>query len=161
MRRRYATGQTPASVATNNTLVRASLLERTPDVRFSEALSLKGGSDTDYFDRIIARGARVVWCDEAEVVEEVPLERANARWLMRRAIRIGNVNARRAHAGHPLLLAGGVLRVVLGLGLLALGLLVRRTVSARAFNMVGHGIGMTGHVVGLEVVEYKRRPADG
>lgn len=148
------TGSVPDSVATNNTLLRLSAW-RTGKIRFSEALSMKGGSDTEFF-RQVRVGSRVsaLWCSEAVVQEYVLKERANPKWLFRRAIRIGNINAR--YRGRFAALAGGVARVLIGGPYVALDYLVHRQPMARSWNMLAHGLGMIGNVLSIDVVEYRR-----
>jgi glycosyltransferase involved in cell wall biosynthesis len=45
-----------------------------------------GGEDQDFFRRLIARGHRFIWCNEAVVYETVPPIRWDKRVLMRRAL---------------------------------------------------------------------------
>ncbi|MET3469458.1 glycosyltransferase family 2 protein [Microbacterium sp. 1262] len=148
------TGAVPDSVATNNTLLRLAAW-RQSGIRFSEALSMKGGSDTEFFRAIRARAAlTVLWCAEAVVEEHVLPQRANARWLFRRAIRIGNINAR--YRGRVAALLGGVARIGIGAPYVALDFILHRQPMARSWNMLAHGIGMVGNVVRFDVVEYRR-----
>jgi succinoglycan biosynthesis protein ExoM len=57
-----------------------------PEFRHSE--------DQDFFQRIIARGRLVVWCDEAVVYEIEGVERLSVRYFLRRALLRGNVSLR-------------------------------------------------------------------
>ncbi len=50
--------------------------------------SLRAGSDL-----------RVLWCSDAVVQEHILPARRNAKWLFRRAVRIGNINARGTGVG--------------------------------------------------------------
>lgn len=148
------TGTSPASVATNNTLMRLKCWRLDP-VQFSEELSLKGGSDTEFFRQLRgSRGVLVLWCHNAVVEERVLPERANARWLFRRAIRIGNINAR--YRAPSSALGGGLARVVIGVPYISLDWLRNRQFLARSFNMLAHGVGMIGQVLDRDVVEYRR-----
>jgi succinoglycan biosynthesis protein ExoM len=154
-RARHRTGTRVESVATNNTVVRTELFRRAPHVRFREDLSLKGGSDTQFFRDLQPYSGPFLWCDEAVVHERLLPNRMSLRWLFRRAMRIGNVNAR--YADSTLLsFAGGIARIVVGLTLCAADIVRHGHVRARGFNMLGHGVGMAGGVLGLDVVEYKR-----
>ncbi|RCS57062.1 glycosyltransferase [Parvibium lacunae] len=69
----------------------ASLLEQAQTGPFDLHFGRTGGEDSWLFRQLLARGARVVWCDTAPVYEWVPLERANARWLLQRAYRLGQL----------------------------------------------------------------------
>jgi glycosyltransferase involved in cell wall biosynthesis len=48
-----------------------------------------GGEDQDFFRRMIQRGRRFVWCNEAGVYEVVPPERRRRRYFLKRALRRG------------------------------------------------------------------------
>ena len=52
---------------TGNLLVRASVLDQHPDVRFDESFGFAGGEDTDWTRRLASRGASIVWADRAVV----------------------------------------------------------------------------------------------
>jgi glycosyltransferase involved in cell wall biosynthesis len=45
-----------------------------------------GGEDQDFFRRMIQRGRRFVWCNEAGVYEVVPPERRRRRYFLKRAL---------------------------------------------------------------------------
>jgi succinoglycan biosynthesis protein ExoM len=69
---------------TGNVLMHRSWIEAwaepfTPSYR-------NGGEDVDFFRRLMARGARFIWCQEAAVFEFVPRERCERRYLLRRAL---------------------------------------------------------------------------
>jgi succinoglycan biosynthesis protein ExoM len=53
-----------------------------------------GGEDQDFFRRLMQRGHRFVWCNEAPVYEVVPPERRRRRYFLKRALRRGQ-NERR------------------------------------------------------------------
>lgn len=100
-RRRFATG-TPVprnELRIGNALIRRLSLSalRGP---FDPAFGLTGGEDGDMLCRLARSGARIVWCDEAVVLEPVAPERLETRWLLRRAWRGGNDYARHFLAGH-------------------------------------------------------------
>ena len=65
-----------------------------------------GGEDQDFFRRMMQRGHRFVWCNEAAVYEVVPPERRRRRYFLKRALRRGQ-NERR------LLSATGVVKSLL------------------------------------------------
>ncbi|MFB3977995.1 glycosyltransferase family 2 protein [Microbacterium proteolyticum] len=147
-------GSIPDSVATNNTLMRLSAWRPT-GIRFSEALSMKGGSDTEFF-RSLRAGSdiRVLWCSDAVVQEHILPARANAKWLFRRAVRIGNINAR--YRGRVKAFVGGLARVAVGAPYIVIDYFVHRQPMARSWNMLAHGVGMIGNVLSIDVVEYRR-----
>jgi succinoglycan biosynthesis protein ExoM len=50
-----------------------------------------GGEDRDFFKRMIAKGMRFVWCEEAPVYEEVTAERCTRSFMLRRALLRGQL----------------------------------------------------------------------
>ncbi len=74
---------------TGNALVRASTVRGR--FAFNPRFGLSGGEDTDFFHRLWRSGAVVVWCQEAGLTESVPEERMTVRWLLRRAVRTGQM----------------------------------------------------------------------
>lgn len=80
-----------------NLMLRASLLRG--GAPFDPAYGLTGGEDGDLLTRLVRAGARIVWCDEAEVHEPVEAPRLALGWLLRRALRGGQDFARHTVAG--------------------------------------------------------------
>lgn len=87
------TGTTRGIPATNNTLVRRSVIEQ-QQVRFNDAYRASGGSDSAFFLTLHEQGYRWVWCAEAFVHEHVQVERIDRRWLFWRYVRGGEVYTR-------------------------------------------------------------------
>ena len=91
VRRSLPTGSAIDVAATNNLLLDLDQV-RVLGVRFESALALAGGEDS-LFSRSLARaGGRLVWCDEAVVVDVVPRERMTRRWVLTRAWSHGNAS---------------------------------------------------------------------
>jgi succinoglycan biosynthesis protein ExoM len=88
----------PNRLRFGNVLVKADLL-RGMDGPFDPSLGLTGGEDGDLLSRLVQRGARFVWCDEAIVREPVESSRLSLHWLMRRALSGGQDFARHSLAG--------------------------------------------------------------
>ncbi len=89
-RTRFVTG-TPIDdrdARTGNVLIRAERLKSISGP-FDVSFGRTGGEDSLLFRDLLAQGCTFVWCDEAPVSEAVPLERANANWLLRRSFRVG------------------------------------------------------------------------
>lgn len=59
------------------------------DLRFG----LTGGEDTVFIRQMTRRGGKLVWCAEAAVSEDVPVDRLVPRYLLRRAFRGGQIAA--------------------------------------------------------------------
>ncbi|MGJ0223563.1 glycosyltransferase, partial [Streptococcus pyogenes] len=79
--------------ASNNVLLRSSTtLDR--GISFDGAFAKTGGEDTHFFYQLRESGAKLVWCDTAEVFEHVPHSRARLSWMLRRSFRGGQSFAR-------------------------------------------------------------------
>lgn len=93
-RPRHSTG-TLASLRdarTSNALVRRDLVRI--DLPFDPDFGRTGGEDHILFRKLEARGARMVWADDAVVHESVPAERTTLKWLLLRSLRTGQVATR-------------------------------------------------------------------
>lgn len=88
----------PNRLRFGNVLLRATALRAEPGP-FDPAYGRTGGEDGDLLARLVQRGARVVWCDEAIVHEPVEASRLSLRWLMLRALRGGQDFARHCQNG--------------------------------------------------------------
>ncbi|ALJ19074.1 glycosyltransferase family 2 protein [Microbacterium sp. No. 7] len=157
-RPRVATGQRMPLAATNNSLVRRTALQRLDSPWFDPAFSRTGGSDSDLFHRMVAAGATIVWCDEAVVEEDVPLERMTWEWVKRRAERTGNVRARLLLNDGKRLRVGveGVARLAVGGLRITTRTLRRRPVDAHALNTWMRGLGLLRAMRGDLIQEYQR-----
>jgi succinoglycan biosynthesis protein ExoM len=152
-------GLTSRTPATNNTLVAITCLERAGFPRFDEGFSATGGSDTDFFTRLIAAsGARVVWVPSAEVWEEVPRDRLTFRWVMRRYIRINNVSGRimLRTTSAPRLAGKAVWHIAVGTGRTAAAILTGKGLRLKDTAQITRGIGWLGAISGRHVQEYQR-----
>jgi GT2 family glycosyltransferase len=90
-RPRHPTGHVLAGNETRsgNALLRRALFDDAEN-RFDPAYA-GSHEDRDFFMRMMAKGYRFVWCDEAVVHETEPAERMRRRYSLRRALRRGNV----------------------------------------------------------------------
>ena len=91
-RSRPATGTVLKEAAAGNVLICTKVLRAT-GLRFDPQFSLSGSEDTDFFSRLDAAGAVIIAANGAVVYETIPPERATARWLSLRALRISNADA--------------------------------------------------------------------
>ena len=162
-RRALATGAPVTVAATNNLLLDLRRLRPTGLV-FDERYGLTGGSDTLFTRELVAAGVPLVWCAEAVVTDVVPAHRARRGWVLRRALRSGNVWSRtsvelapgawRVRAG---LSATGGVRVGAGLAAVVAGTLARRSGwQARGARTLARGAGMLGGAWGWTYAEYRR-----
>lgn len=165
-RRRLSTG-TPLSVAaTNNLLLDLEQIRRF-GLDFDERFGLSGGSDTLFTRKLVRLGGRMVWCDEAVVVDRVPDSRLSRGWVLRRAFRSGNGNTRvnlelsdstveRATVRAKGLAAGGI-RVIVGCMRFVAGMLTASlSLRARGLRTLARGAGMASGAVGYVYSEYRR-----
>lgn len=160
-RRRMSTGTVidERDARTGNVLLRKACLQ-TLNGPFDVTFGRTGGEDSLLFRDLQALGCSFVWCDEAPVSEEVPIDRANSAWLLRRSFRIGQtwIRAelyrlpRRAQLVRGLMLGGrAVVQLVLGI-LFALGWApLSRT---RSFNWLRIAVAQAGKLTGMTRFRY-------
>jgi succinoglycan biosynthesis protein ExoM len=79
----HPTGMVLNAAFTNNVLVNAAFL-RALDLPFDPRFAIKGSEDTHLFMRLRQQGAKIVWVNEAIVVEHIPPERTTLKWLLER-----------------------------------------------------------------------------
>jgi glycosyltransferase involved in cell wall biosynthesis len=169
-RQRHATGAEVQIAASNNLLLDMTVVRKF-GVRFDERFGISGGSDTLFSHELVTNGGRLVWCDEALVVDQVPAGRVSARWVLQRALRSGNSWSRTLLAlplspperlrRKGVLTGRGVLRVAGGLAQFFSGLVIwsmRR--QARGLRTAARGVGMLIGAYGMVYSEY-RRPGQG
>lgn len=82
------TGDLLQTGATNNVMLRRAVIAE-KEARFNPAFGLTGGEDTDFFHRAYLSGKRLVWCQDALIVEPVPASRLSLQWVRRRGFRGG------------------------------------------------------------------------
>ncbi len=159
-RPRHATGAHLGQAFTHNVLVRTRALAQL-DSLFDERMALSGGSDVELFRRFAASGHTIVWADDALVFEWVPCSRANARWILERAFRVGissafvDRHARERRVGAAQLLAHGAFCLAKGATLLPVGALRGRAGAVRALRLAAFGAGRLGGLAGIHREEYR------
>lgn len=163
-RPRYPTGHLLKLTAAGNVLIRTRTFEEVGEY-FDEELGLTGGEDTLFFARVYEAGYKLVWADEAVVYEWTPGSRANARWILRRAYRLGNSRSlyeRYSKAGASVravrtVKGGG--RIVQGLLLLPVCALLAplrgRHVLVKPLIHLCRGAGMLAGLIGVRYEEYR------
>lgn len=170
-RARHRTGTVVAAAATSNLLLDLTVT-RALGLRFDERLGPAGGDDTLFTRALVRHGGRIVWCDEAVVVDHVPPSRARTSWVLARALRSGNswaVTAQLLEEGRTgrarvraTSLAGGCSRLAYGLVRVLGGLLVAdRARCASGTRTAARGAGMVLGAAGLVYLEYLRSPSRG
>jgi succinoglycan biosynthesis protein ExoM len=81
-----------------NVLLRGALVRAEPGP-FDVSYGLTTGEDADMLIRLVNRGGRIVWCDEAIVHEPIEPKRLSLKWLMQRALSGGQEFARKSISG--------------------------------------------------------------
>lgn len=74
--------------ATNNVLVPIQLFTEYK-LRFDESRPLAGGTDSKLFRQARALGIELIYTSEAQVYEDIPVERVSYKWISKRHFRIG------------------------------------------------------------------------
>lgn len=157
----YPTGTRMTVADTANTLVSADLL-RQMEGPFDPAFGISGGGDSHFFRRVVDAGGTIVWAHDAVVWETVPTERANARWILRRAFRIGNHSVcveravSRAPRWLPPRLAKATGRIALGMVMLPAAPLRGRALGVAALRNIAIGLGAYSGILGYRYIAYRQ-----
>lgn len=166
-RRRLRTGTRLTVAATNNLLLDLPQI-RAYGLTFDERFGLSGGSDTLFTRKLVKLGGVMLWCDEAAVIDRVPVSRLSRDWVLRRALRSGNSAARvslelaentaeRALARGRHLASGAVRIAGGGARLLAGTVTGSMSLRARGLRTIARGAGMASGAFGYVYSEYKRK----
>jgi succinoglycan biosynthesis protein ExoM len=147
-----------------NLVLRGTLVRAEPGP-FDPNFGLSTGEDADMLLRLIARGGRIVWCDEACVSEPVEPARLSLRWLMQRVYSGGQEYARKALSGcyGPMgwpqrlsLLADVLAKLVLALLLVPLSLPAGRHRAAHWLLRAQANLGKLSAFAGHRYQEYRK-----
>lgn len=166
-RRSLETGDLVDVAATNNLLLDLRAVHEL-GLRFDLRYGITGGSDTLLTRQLTARGGRLVWCAEAEVIDVVPAQRLTRQWVLQRSYRMGNTAAlvdrdmatstSQSVVIRLRLLVSGMLRVGGGGARLLFGIACRslphRASGARTLS---RGAGLISGATGVIYSEYTRR----
>lgn len=82
------TGEISKYKRTTNCLIKREVL-REIEGPFDPNDGLTGGEDSNLFEKIQRKGAKLVFCKEGIVHDHVPYDRANIKWLLQRRFRTG------------------------------------------------------------------------
>jgi succinoglycan biosynthesis protein ExoM len=154
------TGHPVDFVATANVLFRAALVGK---YKFDSRFNATGGEDTHLFMRMKRDGLRLVWSQEAEVIETIPASRTKIKWMLHRAESDANrytrccldldhsISIRMRRLGKALLGCGA------GLLLLPAGL-VHRKYALRGLLWIYRAIGTCSALWGAQTPYYGQAP---
>ncbi|RFA11085.1 hypothetical protein B7R54_04430 [Subtercola boreus] len=162
----HSTGDVLQVAATNNLLLDLRQI-RAFGLRFDAGLGVSGGEDTLFTRQIVANGGRMLWSNEARVVDVVPRTRLTRRWVILRAFSSGNgwsitslllasgtggrlATRLKLTARGTVRAAGGLLRIIVGLATNNLGS------RARGVRTLARGAGMIAGAWGYTYREYRR-----
>lgn len=86
-RKRFKTGtsMTWGDGHTGNALVKSRWLRERKPNPFDISLAQSGGEDTNFFKWMQSHNGRLIWCDEAEVFEEVATQRQSLFFILKRS----------------------------------------------------------------------------
>ena len=165
-RRRLPTG-TPVDVAATNNLLLDLHQIRRLGLAFDARFGISGGGDTMFTRDLHRRGGRLIWNDEAVVIDVVPAARTTRGWVLRRALRSGTswsaTSLQLAGTGRQRLLTRGrltgrgLVRLAGGGARMLAGTLLRRPDhQARGLRSAARGAGMLSGAWGFVYSEYKR-----
>lgn len=142
--------------ATGNSLIPRAVLERYGTEPFDPAFARIGGEDTDFFRRVTRSGTEIRWAAHALAHEEVPLERATMTEAVKRYCRSGFVSATIASQtqARPLLVAGGIARILVGAMKYARRLITRRPLRGEDIAQFHGGRGYLAAALGRSLRVY-------
>jgi glycosyltransferase involved in cell wall biosynthesis len=163
LRERYASGTEVEYCACNNVLIRSDVI-RQAGVRFDAHFALTGGEDTLFFLQLCEKtGVKIVWCDEAVVMEDIPQERVSVAWIVRRATREGaNMPHFDATLGRGRIfrlrwILHGMAHFLIALLKSGFSLFQGDVARIRVRREFALGVGMIRGSLGMEVNEYQER----
>nr|WP_240163317.1 glycosyltransferase [Mycolicibacterium sphagni] len=157
--RSHKSGDRLHTAPTNNTLLLRNSWVRAGSPKFDPLFSTTGGEDTEFFWGLRMAGATILYCADAMVYEEVPVDRQSLRWMRRRAIRAGVTDTlvRLKHNDSLLTgLAKGLRSAAYGLIFLGFGLATRRGVQERPYISLFYAYGQFAALFNYQIEEYSR-----
>lgn len=157
---RFKTGESIRVAFAGNVLVRANILKKL-EKPFDERFALTGGEDSDLFMRLYQAGYKMVWADEAIVYESIPTTRTTKKYILQRGYRSWSTHSlleRELYPSFPV----QAIRVVKGLGLIAIGLLqlipslfLGEHAIVKALRFIYRGGGTIAGLLGIHYEEYR------
>lgn len=156
----YKDGEVIKYASTNNVLIRYKMIVNF-NLKFNEEMALTGGTDTLFFMTAKKYSTKFVWANNAIVTETVPASRANLKWLLLRAFRLGNtLSICNLHLDNSI--KAITIRIIKGVWRLVLGLIVLLTVLVKgriglinALQNFSRGFGTLAGVFNIRYNEYK------
>lgn len=163
------TGTKMTKAEGHNTLVRTSIFAESGDnLRFDTSMRFTGGSDTDFFSRVAAKGQTIIWIGEAIVEELIPATRMTLGWQLNRTFRVAiNLSVLKAKqegkaAAAFFSLVKGTGRFLGGLLSLPLGALALvmpekgKRWGFKALKQIASGLGSYAYLIGVRPQPYRK-----
>ena len=163
-RKQSATGPVALLQGAQNLAINRDLLKRLPLPLFEDRLGASGGEDYDLFRRVTHAGGRLIWCEEAVVLEPPPAERLTTRALLYRYYSTGIYMAAidAGYDGWPrgiaLMLRG---LITSALACVVLGCTGRLDRAAHALLMTAHYAGRFAGILGMRSSRYVKKEESG
>lgn len=157
---RRPTGTAMSRAFSGNALFRNRIFNQ-DRYRFDERFALTGGEDAHLSARLHRKGYKFVWADDAVVHEWTPPHRVRARWILRRAFRIGSVSSlvdrdvRTILTAFCMNAAIGCYRILKGLLLLPVLGPFGIHLAVRYLRHISYGAGMLAGLTGFGYEEYR------
>jgi glycosyltransferase involved in cell wall biosynthesis len=147
---------------TGNALIKSVAIKSRQPQPFSEALARSGGEDHDLMKWLEGQGAKLVWCDEAEVHETLPLSRQSPGFIFERGLRSSVTYWRNEYTNRQWrwILMESIKGFLGGIGFLFLGCLLLPMGLGKAMCIWGKGLKGIGRVVALtdiSLVGYRKK----
>jgi glycosyltransferase involved in cell wall biosynthesis len=156
-RGRWPTGLVPTLNTTQNLGISRRLLELLPEPLFRNEYGASGGEDYDLFRRVARASGRIVWCDEAVVMEPAPADRLTVRSLLHRYASTGMymVAIDRSYDGGLQVWLNALKGLLMSaLAALLAALTFRLDACARSVLKVSHYVGRLGGLLGATSARY-------
>ncbi len=157
---RFRTGESIKVAFAGNVLVRASILKNLARP-FDERFALTGGEDSDLFMRLYLAGYKMVWADRAIAYESIPITRTTKKYILQRGYRSWSTHSLLERELYPSVKVQGI-RVIKGLGLMAIGLLLLlpslfqgKHAVVKALRSIYRGCGTIAGLLGIHYEEYR------
>ncbi|MFD4705098.1 glycosyltransferase family 2 protein [Gottfriedia sp. NPDC058432] len=160
---RHKDGARLPYTGTGNTLIKMAILSEMEEV-FNPKFNLSGGEDTYLFSQLVKNGNEIIWCDDAEVLEYIPLERGNMRYVFKRSFYSSinftkieptlNLNDKKVTI-RLLRIGKGIIKLSKGLYYILLSPFIGLYKFVQGISFLGNGFGDIIGVLGMNSYLYK------
>lgn len=145
---------------TSNVLVKAYRVKSRQPVPFDERLAQSGGEDYDFFKWLEAQGGKFIWCNTAEVNEEVPISRQTLVYMLERGLRVSTTYWQNMNRSRSKLraIAEAIFGIGIGIGFAIFGLCllpVGLHHTARSWVISAKGFGRVIALADTKLVGYR------